>query len=137
MICPMWTHRIDAASVPIDGEDAPETQLLLKALQIIASDACRGLRVQQLADRLGVSRRCLAKWFPRLVGCSPHEAIQRAVFDEVERLLVATDLRLTDIADRTGFRHAEYLTVAFARRYGVPPSAWRQGRRTTAVAGRQ
>lgn len=133
----MWTHRADATCASIDGDDAPEARLLHSALRIIASDACRGLRVQELADRLGVSRRCLAKWFPRLVGCSPHEAIQRAVFDEVERLLVTTDLRLTDIADRTGFRHAEYLTVAFARRYGMPPSSWRQGRRTTATASRQ
>lgn len=129
MIQPIWTHRmIDPSSSPI-GDDAPETRLLRRALGIIATDACRGLRVQQLADRVGVSRRCLAKWFPRMVGCSPHEAIQRAVFDEVEKLLLTSDLRLADVAARMGFRHAEYLTVAFTRRYGMAPSDWRQLRR--------
>lgn len=117
---------VDSSAAPLRDE-APESVLLRRALQIIAASACRGLRVQELADQLGVSRRCLAKWFPRLVGCSPHEAIQRAVFDEVERLLRQTDLRLCDVATRTGFRHAEYLTVAFSRRYGRSPSGWRRG----------
>ena len=122
---------VEPSASPID-DDAPEAQILRRALEIIAANACRGLRVQELADRLGVSRRSLAKWFPRMVGCSPHEAIQRAVFDEVEKLLLTSDLRLADVAGRTGFRHAEYLTVAFTRRYGVAPSEWRQRQRPDA-----
>ncbi|MFM8435163.1 MAG: helix-turn-helix transcriptional regulator [Planctomycetia bacterium] len=133
MIHPLWTHRTAEPASPPLGEDAPESQLMCRALQVIAADACRGLRVQELADRLGVSRRCLAKWFPRTMGCSPHEAIQRAVFDEVEKLLVTSDLRLADVAARTGFRHAEYLTVAFTRRYGVAPSEWRQRQRAASL----
>lgn len=132
MIHPIWTHRLVEPASPSARGDAPETQLLQRALTIIAADACHGLRVQDLADRLGVSRRCLAKWFSRMVGCSPHEAIQRAVFDEVEKLLLASDLRLAEVAARTGFRHAEYLTVAFTRRYGLAPSDWRQRQRGAA-----
>jgi LacI family transcriptional regulator len=105
-------------------------------MQVISAEACHGLRVQQLADRLGVSRRCLAKWFPRVVGCSPHEAIQRVVFDRVEGLLLGTDLRLSDVAEQTGFRHPEYLTVAFTRRYGLPPRDWRRQRRVSLDATR-
>lgn len=134
MIRPLLSHRATDLSSALLPEEAPEATLLQQALRIIASDACRGLRVQHLADRLGVSRRCLAKWFPRMVGCSPHEAIQRAVFDEVERLLAASDLRLADIAARTGFRHAEYLTVAFTRRYGIAPSDWRRAARNSRPA---
>lgn len=134
MIRPLLSHRVvDLASAPYDDE-APEASLLQQALRIIASDACRGLRVQHLADRLGVSRRCLAKWFPRMVGCSPHEAIQRAVFEEVEKLLASSDLRLADIAVRTGFHHTEYLTVAFTRRYGIAPSDWRRAARNSRPA---
>ena len=83
-----------------------------------------------------MSRRYLSKWFPRLVGCSPHEAIQRAVFDEVERLLLATDLRISDVAARAGFRHVEYLTVAFTRRYGMPPREWRRRQRESLPVAR-
>lgn len=131
MIHPAWTHRTaEPDSAPL-GDDTREALLVRRALRIIATDACSGLRVEQLANRLGVSRRCLAKWFPRVVCCSPSEAIHRAVFDEVEHLLLTTDLRLAEIAARTGFRHTEYFTVAFARRYGMPPREWRERRRTT------
>lgn len=129
MIRSAWTHRMPEMNPAAPENATHEVQLLSRAMQVIANDACRGLRVQQLANRLGVTRRCLAKWFPRLVGCSPHEAIQRAIFDEVERLLLETDLRLVDIAACSGFRHSEYLTVAFIRRYGISPSEWRRGHR--------
>ena len=38
------------------------------------------------------------------------------------------------LAERTGFEHVEYMSVAFKRRYGVSPSRWR-GRR--AIRGRR
>ena len=133
MIRSAWTHR-QPGGLALDGRC--ETGLVDRAMQVIAVEACQGLRVQHLADRLGVSRRCLAKWFPRVVGCSPHEAIQRAVFDRVEGLLLGTDLRLSEVAEKAGFRHVEYLTVAFTRRYGVPPRDWRRQRRVPLDATR-
>ena len=33
---------------------------------------------------------------------------------------------LTKVAEQAGFQHAEYLSVAFKRRFGVPPSRYRQ-----------
>jgi AraC-like DNA-binding protein len=37
----------------------------------------------------------------------------------------SADLPLAVVAERCGFRHAEYLTVVFTKRYGLPPSRWR------------
>ncbi|MFM1996577.1 MAG: hypothetical protein RLZZ111_964, partial [Planctomycetota bacterium] len=59
----------------------------------------------------------------------PHEEIERVRFRRVEQLLRETELPLAAIADRTGFRHTEYLTVAFGRRHGMPPSVWRRRQR--------
>ena len=36
---------------------------------------------------------------------------------------------LEAIAMRTGFKHTEYMTVAFTKRHGMPPSRWRKQRR--------
>jgi AraC-like DNA-binding protein len=38
-------------------------------------------------------------------------------------------LSLAAIATRTGFKHTEYMTVAFTKRHGMPPSRWRKQRR--------
>lgn len=38
---------------------------------------------------------------------------------------VATDLPLSEIAERAGFAHVEYLSVVFKKQFGVPPSRYR------------
>ena len=43
----------------------------------------------------------------------------------VKQLLTETDLPLEQIAERAGFPHVEYLSVAFRREVGVPPSRFR------------
>ena len=69
--------------------------------------------------------------FLRRVGHTPREEIAHVQFRRVEQLLVETDLPLAAVAARAGFRHTEYMTVAFTRRYGVSPSRWRIRRRAS------
>jgi AraC-like DNA-binding protein len=42
---------------------------------------------------------------------------------------VETSLSLATVARRAGFEHAEYLSVAFKRRFGMPPSEYRKQHR--------
>ena len=63
--------------------------------------------------------------FLKYVRHSVHEAIARVQFSRIEELLRSTELPLAAIAARAGFKHAEYLSVAFSRRYRKPPSRWR------------
>ena len=105
---------------------AIDDELIVAAVRHIRDHACRGLRVARLVKALGTTRRVLETRFTKRVGHTPHEEIARVQFRRVEQLLRETDLPLTDIASRTGFRHAEYMTVAFNRRHGLPPSAWRK-----------
>ncbi len=39
--------------------------------------------------------------------------------------LIAIARLLTVVAERTGFKHVEYLSVVFKKRTGVPPSRYR------------
>jgi len=43
--------------------------------------------------------------------------------------LAVDDPLIAAIATRCGFRHPEYMTVAFTKRYGISPSEWRKGHR--------
>ena len=48
-------------------------------------------------------------------------------------LLACYDIRgrqAIDACRRAGFKHTEYMTVAFTKRHGMPPSRWRQERRS-------
>jgi LacI family transcriptional regulator len=68
--------------------------------------------------------------FQKLAGRTPHAEIIRLRVERVARLLRETDLTLDEIAARTGFPHAEYLSVVFKRRQGAAPGVYRRQLRT-------
>jgi LacI family transcriptional regulator len=105
---------------------AIEDPLVVAAVRHIRDHACEGINVADVARVLTTSRRVLENRFTKRVGHTPHEEIARVQFRRVEQLLLETDLPLATIAMRAGFRHTEYMTVAFTKRHGMPPSRWRK-----------
>jgi LacI family transcriptional regulator len=107
---------------------AIDDPLVVAAVRHIRDHACDGIKAADVARALKITRRALEGRFTKRVGHTPHEEIARVQFRRVEQLLRETDLPLAAIAARTGFKHTEYMTVAFTKRHGMPPSRWRQRR---------
>lgn len=99
------------------------------ALHFIRENACSGINVSDVVRHSSLSRRVLESRFSKLLGRTPHSEITRQRMDRIRRLLLETDLPLAAIAARTGYRHVEYLTVAFRNQTGVPPSVFREAER--------
>ena len=99
------------------------------AVRFIREHACSGIGVREVLKAVPMSRRVLETRFRKLLGRSPHEQILNVKLDRVKRLLAETDLPLAAIAERTGFTHVEYLSVAFKRHTGINASEFRSGRR--------
>ncbi|MEO7600051.1 MAG: DNA-binding transcriptional regulator [Opitutus sp.] len=95
------------------------------AVRYIREHACEGINVADLLRVVSLSRRMLEQRFQRLLGRTPHEEILHVRLNRVQRLLAETDLPLYQIAERTGFEHVEYLSVAFKREIGKPPRQFR------------
>jgi LacI family transcriptional regulator len=95
-------------------------------VRYIRENACRGIKVGDVLRAVPLSRRVLESRFKRLIGRTPHEQIQSAQLESVRQLLEDTDLSQRQIAERTGFNHVEYLSVAFKRRFGMAPGVYRQ-----------
>ncbi|HLX62671.1 MAG TPA: DNA-binding transcriptional regulator [Planctomycetota bacterium] len=96
-----------------------------KAMHLIRQHACDGMDVSDVLRAVPVSRRVLESRFKRLLGVTPHEEILRVKLERVKRLLLDTQLSLSEIARRTGFEHVEYLSVAFKRETGATPRRYR------------
>lgn len=96
------------------------------AVRYIRDHACEGITVNDVLRVVPWSRRVLESRFAQLIGRTPHDEILRVRMDRVKRFLIETDLPLAAIADRTGFRHVEYLTVAFKRETGALPTEYRR-----------
>ena len=114
---------------------AIDDAFVVAAVRHIRDHACDAIKVADVARALKTTRRVLESRFTKRVGHTPHEEITRVQFRRVEQLLRETDLSLAAIAMRAGFRHTEYMTVAFTKRHGMPPSRWRQRGRSSHIVG--
>lgn len=97
-----------------------------EALRFIRRHASSGINVGDVLKQVPLSRRVLESRFRKLLGRSPHEEIVRQRIARVQQLLSETELPLREIANRTGFEHAEYLSVAFKQATGQTPSHFRR-----------
>ncbi len=99
-----------------------------KAVRFIRERACSGIDVSDVLRACPMSRRALEQRMQAVIGRTPHAEILRVQIARARQLLAATSLSLPEVAEKCGFRHAEYLSVAFKRETGVPPSEYRRDR---------
>lgn len=105
---------------------AVDDPLVVRALRFIRDNADRNVKVDAVLREAGLSRRALDHRFERLLGRSVHAEILRVRMGRVAELLSSTDWTMQRIADRLGFSHSEYMSVAFKRYTGKSPGAYRR-----------
>jgi AraC family transcriptional regulator of adaptative response/methylated-DNA-[protein]-cysteine methyltransferase len=100
-----------------------------RALRLIEEGVLDGGGVEELAARLGIGARHLARLFERHLGASPVEVATTVRLQRAKRLLDGTELPIAEVATRAGFGSARRFRAAFSALYARPPSAYRAGRR--------
>jgi len=110
-------------STDVMAIDNPE---IVTSLQMIRSHACDGIKIEDLLIEIPMSRRLFEQQFKKLVGRTPHEEIIRVKLTHARRLLAESELSLTDIANRVGFRHASYMSEVFRKKVGLSSSKYRE-----------
>jgi LacI family transcriptional regulator len=108
---------------------AVDDPLIAASVAFIRANVHRGIKPEDIVAAVGSSRKVLDQAFVRRLDRTLHEAILQVQFKLVEQLLAESELKLAAIATRCGFRHPEYMTVAFTKRYGMSPSEWRKAQR--------
>ena len=83
------------------------------------------IRVADLVQPLGASRRTLEYHFKQATGRTLHDEIIAMRLCRVKQLLTDTHATLQDIAEQTGFSSASHLTETFRRTYGDSPGVFR------------
>src|SRR5690606_6370311 len=82
---------------------------VMRALLFIRQYACQGIKTEQVAAYVGVSRSSLEAHFRKARGCSVHEEILRFKLAAATSRLKNTDSPIADIAQNCGFKSAQYL----------------------------
>jgi LacI family transcriptional regulator len=98
-----------------------------EAIHLIRENAQRHFNVEDLLDRLPVSRATLERRFMSALGRSPKQEILQTRLARVRQLLADTDYPLSRIAALTGFKTASHLSVAWKSHFHSPPGQLRAG----------
>lgn len=80
------------------------------------------LTLEDLAGRIGYSRRQVERLFMKALGQSPARFYLGLRLDHGRNLLASTDLSLSEVAAACGFESRSHFSKSFAKRYGAPPS---------------
>jgi AraC family transcriptional regulator len=93
---------------------------------LMDSSSSAGLRIGDVAAKIGVHPVHMARVFRRAWGCSPGELLRWRRTDRAAELLRQTTLTAAQIAQEVGFADQSYLTHAFRTRIGITPAAYRR-----------
>ncbi|HTB85948.1 MAG TPA: XylR family transcriptional regulator [Candidatus Sulfotelmatobacter sp.] len=84
------------------------------------------ITVNDIARAAAMSRRAFEKRFFTQFGHAPKAEVLRLRLTRAKELLQDTDWTLAQIADRTGFKHGEYLHAYFTQKTGITPGKFRK-----------
>ena len=106
-----------------------------RAVHLIVVDGALdedGACVESLAERLGIGARQLSRLFARHLRATPVQVAKTARVQRAKRLLDLTELPLTEVAMRAGFRSLRRFNAVFLEVYRRSPTEIRGGRRPQA-----
>ncbi len=109
---------------------AVEDPHLTDALHFIHDHLDEPLGIDQVVHATSISRRQLEMCFRRVLGCTPHDYLNRKRVERVKKLLVAPGkIKLHKLAMACGFSNAERMRLVFRRVTGMTPLEYRRTER--------
>jgi AraC-like DNA-binding protein len=125
---------VEAIRAYIAGIDCPQHGLrglgdpeIARALGLIHEHPEEHWTVERLASAVALSRSALAARFSALVGAPPADYLARWRMTRAAALLRDSDVPMSEIAARSGYRSEASFNRAFKRLEGVTPGRYRRG----------
>jgi LacI family transcriptional regulator len=97
-----------------------------KALRFIREHACQGIQVRDVLAQTKHSPSTLERRIKALFGHSLKSEITRVRLESAKLLLRETNLKISQIASRTGFNESKYFCEVFRSVEGITPTMFRK-----------
>jgi LacI family transcriptional regulator len=99
---------------------------VMRARHFIRQYATQGIKTEQVAEHVGMSRSSLESYFREELGCSVHELIMSVKLEAAKAGLESGNCSIEDVALDSGFTSIQYLHLVFKRELGCTPRAYRE-----------
>lgn len=120
-------HRLQLNSrVTAPGRLGDQNSRLQQAVTMMEEQLEEPLRTQNIARELSISTRQLERLFNKSLGVSPKRHLVEMRLDRSHRLLLQTDMPVTEAAIASGFQSSSSFSKAFRRRFGQSPHELRR-----------
>lgn len=103
-----------------------ERRLLKRSKLYIEDNLSSSLRVDHVAQELGISARHLSRLFHDQLGQTFVHYVQERRVQKAKQWLLTSDIAIKDIAERSGFESVHYFTRVFTKMLGVAPAKFRK-----------
>lgn len=105
---------------------AVEDNYVREAIKYIRQHVREPIQVTDVARAVSLSRTALYEKFHRFLGYSAHQYIKRIRTEEIARLLVESDMSISEIALAMGFSSEAHIATYFNKHKGTNPSKYRR-----------
>jgi len=105
---------------------SPSVHLVAKIQAMINERFREGLTVDDIASRLGVSRRLADLRFSESTGGTIRAALEKRRLDEIKRRLETSDLPIAKITRLCGIRNDLWIKYVFKKQTGQTMTEWRK-----------
>lgn len=99
---------------------------VIQAMHYIRNHACKGIKVEQVLDAVGISRSNLEKRFKEEVGETIHAVIHAEKLEKARSLLISTGLPINEISQMCGYPSLQYFYSVFKKGYDTTPRDYRE-----------
>ena len=100
---------------------------LIKAISEMEKNTEEALSRDEIADRVGLSRRQLERLFRRYLNTSPARYYLKLRLNRARTLLTQTTMPVTEVAFASGFTSASHFSKCYRDMFGRTPRAERRG----------
>lgn len=98
---------------------------VIQAMHFIRQNACRGIKVEQVLDYVGISRSNLENRFVSECGHSIHSEIHNEKLSRACKMLQHSDTQTADIAAVCGYPSLQYMYAVFRKHFDQTPKEYR------------
>ena len=123
--CPAAAELLGRLAAEADSAAPPLPPLVEAAIEDIRQNYAGLYGVEELSERLGVSKSHLVRTFTAAVGVPPGRYLTTVRVEAAMRLLLHREYTLDVIASLCGFSGANYLCRVFKKETGQSPAQWR------------
>lgn len=107
---------------------------VIQAMQFIRQNACRGIKVDQVTDYVGISRSNLENRFVAERGHSIHTELHNEKLTRACKMLKETSVPTKEVACICGYPSLQYMYAIFKKHFDVTPTQFRDNHNKNKVA---